>query len=252
MAAYYNENDQRSAAWLKELIKDGLIAAGEVDDRSIRDVSAADLRGFDQCHFFAGIGGWSAALRLAGWKDDRPVWTGSCPCQPFSAVGQRKGFDDKRHLWPVWHELIRQRRPAIIFGEQSAQATDWLGLVRGDLDTLEYAVGAVPIEAASAGADTLGDRFWFVAASNLAELRWKPSTRQQPEPEQNTRACPDDARGQDNWRRGSDGKKRRVNPGIDWMAHGVRHRMGKIRGYGNAIDPRLGAAFIEAACSQAA
>lgn len=252
MTAYYNENDARSAGWLRELIKDGLIAPGEVDDRSIRDVSASDLRDFTQCHFFAGIGGWSAALRLAGWSDHRPVWTGSCPCQPFSSVGQRKGFDDPRHLWPIWYELIRQRRPAIVFGEQSSQAVDWLGLVRGDMEAMDYAMGAMPIEAACAGADTLGDRFWFVAASNLVELRWKSSAGQQSELEQNSRACPDDAGRQDNWRRGSDGKKRRVNAGIDWMAHGVQHRMGKIRGYGNAIDPRLGAAFIEAACSAAA
>jgi DNA (cytosine-5)-methyltransferase 1 len=67
------------------------------------------LRGFTQCHFFAGIGVWSYALRLAGWPDDRPVWTGSCPCQPFSAAGKGAGFADERHLWPAWHHLIRER-----------------------------------------------------------------------------------------------------------------------------------------------
>src|SRR5262245_61550365 len=98
--AYYNENDRFAAAWLRELIRAGHIAAGEVDERSIEDVRADDLRAFTQCHFFAGIGGWSYALRLAGWPDDRPVWTGSCPCQSFSQAGQQKGFDDPRHLWP--------------------------------------------------------------------------------------------------------------------------------------------------------
>ncbi len=84
MTAYYNEFDPAAEAWLRELIKAGEIAPGDVDTRSIEDVRPSDLRGYTQCHFFAGIGGWSLALRMAGWPDDRPVWTGSCPCQPFT------------------------------------------------------------------------------------------------------------------------------------------------------------------------
>ena len=55
--AYYNEIDRFAAAWLRELIKAGLLPDGEVDERSIADVSPGDLAGFTQCHFFAGIGG---------------------------------------------------------------------------------------------------------------------------------------------------------------------------------------------------
>ena len=66
MTAYYNENDLNAAAWLRNLINMGEIADGEVDTRSIEDVTPNDLKGFTQCHFFAGIGGWSYALRLAG------------------------------------------------------------------------------------------------------------------------------------------------------------------------------------------
>ena len=84
---YYNEFDPYAAQWLRNLIDAGHIPKGEVDSRSIKDVKASDLTGFVQCHFFAGLGGWSHALRLAGWPEDRPVWTGSCPCQPFSAAG---------------------------------------------------------------------------------------------------------------------------------------------------------------------
>ena len=107
MTAYYNEFDPFAAAWLRELIKKGHIAHGEVDERPIQEVRPEDLRGYTQCHFFAGIGGWSYALRLANWPDDRPVWTGSCPCQPFSSAGRQKGKADDRHLWPVWERLIR-------------------------------------------------------------------------------------------------------------------------------------------------
>lgn len=129
MSAYYNENDQKAAAWLRSLIAAGLIAPGDVDERSITDVRATDLVGYRQCHFFAGIGGWSYALRLAGWPDDRPVWTGSCPCQPFSVAGKGEGENDERHLWPVFRELIAERRPSTIFGEQVAsnKGREWYG-----------------------------------------------------------------------------------------------------------------------------
>lgn len=123
MSAYYNEFDKHAAQWLRNLIAAGLIAPGDVDERSIADVRADDLAGYRQCHFFAGIGIWSHALRMAGWPDDREVWTGSCPCQPFSTAGQGKGFDDERHLWPVWVDLIRECRPKTIFGEQVSSAS---------------------------------------------------------------------------------------------------------------------------------
>lgn len=120
MRNYYNEFDPSAAAWLRELIAAGLIPYGDVDERSIEDVKPGDLRGYRQCHFFAGIGGWSHALELAGWPADRPVWTGSCPCQPFSSAGKGAGFDDQRHLWPAWMRLIATCKPPIIFGEQVA------------------------------------------------------------------------------------------------------------------------------------
>ncbi len=144
MTAYYNEIDPYVAAWLRNLIDAGHIAPGDVDTRSIEDVTPKDLEGYSQCHFFAGIGGWSLALRLAGWPDDRPVWTGSCPCQPFSTAGKRKGFADERHLWPAWHWLIEQCRPSIVFGEQvaSKDGKTWFDLVSSDLEASGYAGGA--------------------------------------------------------------------------------------------------------------
>ncbi len=42
MTAYYNENDPYAAQWLRNLIGAGLIAPGDVDERSIVDVKAND------------------------------------------------------------------------------------------------------------------------------------------------------------------------------------------------------------------
>jgi DNA (cytosine-5)-methyltransferase 1 len=165
MAAYYNEFDPKAAAWLRELIKEGLIPDGFVDERSIADVQPGDLAGYDQCHFFAGIGGWSHALRLSGWLDDRPVWTGSCPCQPFSAAGKGLGNADKRHLWPQFARLIGECRPPVVLGEQVASALGkiWLSRVRADLEEMGYAVGAADLCSASVGAPHIRQRLYWVA-----------------------------------------------------------------------------------------
>lgn len=173
MAAYYNEIDPAAAAWLRELINRDLIAPGVVDERSIEDILPGELAGYTQCHFFAGIGGWSYALRLAGWPDDRPVWTGSCPCQPFSSAGQGAGFADQRHLWPAFQHLIAQCRPAIVFGEQvaSKDADPWIDLVHADLENLGYAFGCIPFPSAGIGAPHIRDRNYWVGLADPDNAR---------------------------------------------------------------------------------
>ncbi|EMP7134688.1 DNA cytosine methyltransferase [Serratia marcescens] len=166
--AYYNEIDPYAAQWLRNLIAAGHIAPGDVDERSIEDVKPDDLRNYTQCHFFAGIGVWSYALRNAGWPDDKPVWTGSCPCQPFSAAGKGSGFDDERHLWPAFHWLIGECRPQHVFGEQvaSGNANAWFDLVQADLEAMDYAFGLVPFPSAGVGAPHIRDRAYWVANAN--------------------------------------------------------------------------------------
>ena len=167
-SALYNEIEPFACEWLGNLIAGGHIAAGEVDARSIAELDAARLAGVVQAHFFAGIGGWSAALRLAGWPDDRAVWTASCPCQPFSSAGKRGGFDDERHLWPVLFALIRECRPAVLFGEQvaSRDGLAWFDAVHADLEGAGYTVGAADLCAAGVGAPHIRQRLWFVADSD--------------------------------------------------------------------------------------
>jgi DNA (cytosine-5)-methyltransferase 1 len=165
MTAFYNEIDPYAAAWLRNLIKAGLIPDGEVSTHSIVDLRPSDLSGFDQCHFFAGIGGWSQALRLAGWAPDRPVWTGSCPCQPFSVAGKGAGTDDPRHLWPHFHRLIQACRPPVVLGEQVAGKAGygWFDGVRADLEATGYAGRAVDIPALAVNAPHIRQRLYWVA-----------------------------------------------------------------------------------------
>jgi DNA (cytosine-5)-methyltransferase 1 len=166
--AWYNEIDPYAAQWLKNLIAKNLVAPGDVDTRSIRDVKPDDLKKYTQCHFFAGIAGWSYALRLAGWDDARPVWTGSCPCTPFSAAGKGLGAADDRHLWPVWFELIGECAPVRIFGEQvaSKDGLTWLDIVQTDLEKAGYASGTVDLCAAGFGAPHIRQRLYWVADAN--------------------------------------------------------------------------------------
>ncbi|TNV22104.1 DNA cytosine methyltransferase [Buttiauxella sp. B2] len=173
--AYYNEIDPFAAQWLRNLIEAGQIAPGYVDERSIEDVTPSDLRGFTQHHFFAGVGVWSYALRQAGWPDSKPVWTGSCPCQPFSAAGKGNGFDDERHLWPAFQWLIKECKPEHILGEQVAagNANVWFDLVQADLEGMGYAFGLTPFTAASIGAPHIRERAYWVAH---ADMQHQPAT----------------------------------------------------------------------------
>lgn len=162
---YYNEFDHKAASWLQVLIDEKQIPYGHIDTRSITDVSASDLDGFTQCHFFAGVGGWSLALKLSGWPEDREVWTGSCPCQPFSCAGRGMGVDDERHLWPDFRNLIGQRRPAIVFGEQvaSKDGLGWLAGVSADMETGGYRFAAADLCAAGVGAPQKRQRLYWLA-----------------------------------------------------------------------------------------
>ena len=274
--AYYNEIDPYAAEWLRNLIAAGHIAPGDVDERSIEDVKPDDLRNYTQCHFFAGIGVWSYALRNAGWPDDKPVWTGSCPCQPFSAAGKGDGFDDERHLWPHFHWLISECRPEHVLGEQvaSGNANAWFDLVQADLEAMDYAIGIVPFPSAGVGSPHIRDRAYWVAnayheglegrkrmsecsteliagTSGVVDrmaraegIRWgkgsKACLRSQ-NPSQ-TNGFWRDA----DWLFCRDGKWRPVRPGSFPLVNGVTARVGRLRAYGNAITAEAAQTFINA------
>jgi DNA (cytosine-5)-methyltransferase 1 len=244
VTAWYNEIEPFAAETLRNLIKTGHIAPGVVDERSIEDVTPADLVGYTQCHFFAGIGVWSLALRRAGWPDDRHVWTGSCPCQPFSAAGKGAGFADERHLWPSWHWLIAQRRPAVIVGEQvaSRDADPWIDLVQDDLEGMGYAVGAIPFPASSVGAPIIRERIYFCAS--LPD-RARPQRPIQPafagrEALASAWRAIERIHAEGIWQTWLS------ESGTPALVDGAPARIGRLRSVGNAINAEAARVFIEA------
>jgi DNA (cytosine-5)-methyltransferase 1 len=277
--AYYNEWDPYAAAWLRNLIAEGLLPDGDVDETDIRDVYPLDLVGYTQCHFFAGIGGWPLALRRAGWPDDRDVWTGSCPCQPFSTAGAGGGFADERHLWPFFHQLIRVCRPHVVFGEQVevAVAHGWLDIVCDDLAGEGYTCGAVATPACGVGAPHIRQRLWWVADNMWAGRSERRAGARDGQVAgsggldgvADTNGARSQGRfvggdGADEraarpaglggfwsdaeWLPCRDGKARPTKPGIFPLAHGVPARVGKLRAAGNAIVPQVAEDFIRAYC----
>lgn len=238
MAAYYNEIDGYCAEWLRRLIAAGEIAPGEVDERSITEVSPDDLRGFTQCHFFAGLGGWSYAMRLAGWGDDEPAWTGSCPCQPLSCAGLQLAHADERHLWPAFHRLITERRPTIVFGEQVAGklGQEWVAAVRADMESDGYAFGAAVLPAFGVRAPHRRERaFWFSAdAQRLQQPRQEPRCR------------PDRRVGREQQLFPWDGGWPKALARLRAVDDGIPRCVAATDAARNAIVPQVAAAFIRA------
>jgi DNA (cytosine-5)-methyltransferase 1 len=242
MVNYYNEFNPKAAAALRQLIADGLIPEGVVDERSITDVTGEELRGFTQCHFFAGIGGWSLALQLAGWPSTRPVWTGSCPCQPFSVAGKQNGKDDERHLWPVWFRLIQQCNPSVVFGEQvaAAVAKGWLDEVATDMESCGYSVGSAVLPACSVGAPHRRDRLWFVASDNNGERGQRLGT-EKVQGIDSFSWCKD-VRSIEDLR----GRSDIPEPLVCSNGNGIYDGLAELHAFGNAIVPQVGAEFIKA------
>tara|TARA_R100000951_G_scaffold81377_1_gene69089 strand:- start:270 stop:1145 length:876 start_codon:yes stop_codon:yes gene_type:complete len=283
MTAFYNEIDPFAAQWLRNLIDAGHIAPGVVDERSIWDIAPEELDGFTQCHFFAGIGVWSHALRSAGWPDDRPVWTASCPCQPFSSAGKGAGLADERHAWPAVLWLAQARHPRTIFGEQvsSKDGLGWFDIVQADMDREGYTVSGLDTCAAGVGAPHIRQRLYFVADADSARSQghregFGPQASS-PEEQAGRAGSVGDSndvgnaeerevpKGERHPARGSgevlsfwsdaqwvycddpNGPRwRPIEPGTFPLADGTPARVGRLRAYGNALCAPQAEAFVRA------
>jgi DNA (cytosine-5)-methyltransferase 1 len=250
MTALYNEIDPDAAHVLRQLIADGVIAPGVVDTRSIKDLTPDDLAGFTQVHFFAGGGLWSVAARMAGWPDDRPLWTGSCPCQPHSAAAseRKRGFEDDRDLWPCWMGLVAECRPDVVAGEQVDDSVAWIDRMLADMEAAGYAVGTMDLPSCAVDAPVVGMRTFFVAEAGGAGCGEPggPVAVATPPQFDGAQRPSGSARFSDHVTTGELGRRRRFEPGVRLLADDVPGRVALLRLAGNAINPRLAAQVLAA------
>lgn len=258
--ALYNEIDAFAGRWLHELCAAGAILDGDIDGRSVTALTSADLAARDQIHFFAGIGIWSYALECAGWPSaGLTTWTASLPCQPFSSAGRKRGFDDERHLWPSFYNLVRECGPDVIFGEQVASKDGyaWLDNVHVDLEAAGYAVGAVDFCAAGVGAPQRRQRLYWVATrmGNAEGIKRKLQLRGRQEgmrwevspgvgSSSDTAGATAGFWGDAVWFDCLDGTRRPLGPGIRSLASGSSWHVDALRGFGNALNAEAAVAFV--------
>lgn len=146
------------------------------------------------------------------------VISGGFPCQPFSVAGKRRGKADDRYLWPEMLRVVQDLRPAWVVGENVAGIVSMaLDQVLSDLEGIGYACQAFIIPACAVDAPHRRDRCAIVA--------YRDSVRQPRD--DGRREFPLFAHGC--WWP--------TEPNVDRVAHGISHRVDRVRCLGNAVVP---------------
>lgn len=249
---FYNDIDTNCCKILQQLVDKGALPSGTINSESITQIQSVESFPH-QCHFFAGIGGWPIALKLAGIPESANVWTGSCPCQPFSVAGKKRATGDSRHLWPEFYRLIQKHRPTIIFGEQVASplAYAWWDTVAADLEDALYSCAAASLCAYAVQLPHQRQRLFWVAYTDKNGLPdWIPAWEQRvlaierKEPFIASQTSGADIGFETLW--DLSGATLLTKPGVCPVVDGIPSRMGRkmIASYGNAIVPLLAAEFV--------
>jgi DNA (cytosine-5)-methyltransferase 1 len=203
------------------------------------------------------------------WHEiERPdVICGGYPCQPFSTAGKRRGTNDPRHLWPWVREAISELRPKYAILENVRGHLSMGGAqVVGDLAQIGYDAEWRIISAASLGANHRRDRIIIVAYPNNAGERTprrnlddqtskSSAERRDPRHEFGGRSsevadtngrrqqkCDAQERGLPIFNACSTQPKFsqwEIEPDVGRVAHGIPHRVDRLKGLGNAVVPQL-------------
>jgi len=250
----YVENDSYAIEVIKARIRDGIL-----DDAPIWD----DARTFD-------------GHPWAGYVD---IVTAGFPCQPFSLAGKRLGRKDRRNLWPDTLRIIREVRPgyALLENVPALLSSGYFGTILGELAESGYDVRWDCIPASALGAPHQRDRLWIMAHTKGKRKRRLPirSRRSHKAKADLTRIGEeipnpdlqhDDISGYG--RRPDIGKEKKIDtnpvsfqleesgnepafkglaeirwwdtePELDRVAHGISHRVDRLRTIGNGQVPAV-------------
>ncbi|MCI6780497.1 MAG: DNA (cytosine-5-)-methyltransferase [Dialister sp.] len=163
------------------------------------------------------------------------VISGGFPCQPFSVAGKQKGKDDDRYLWPEMLRVIRELRPRCVVGENvSGLIRIALAEILSELQIIGYEARGYSSAARDVGGLHKGERIFIVAAANdrSAAVRGNAQLPTNGSPER----CGDHhGRGTekpDLWKRWE------VEPRPYGVAHGIPHRVDRLKCLGNAVVPQ--------------
>ncbi|TWH49615.1 DNA cytosine methyltransferase [Sporomusa sp. KB1] len=158
------------------------------------------------------------------------------PCQPYSLIGERRGEEDDRALWPYVFDRISEIRPRWFIGENVAGHVS-MGLddVLSDLESVNYTTQPIVIPAASVGANDERYRLFVVANLDCAGLESGSKTITHTKnagkfiPGSGFTVIPPAITPRNEWKH-----KPLLGRGI----HGIPNRMDRIRTLGNAVKPQ--------------
>lgn len=202
-----------------------------------------------------GVLRWDDLRTLPPWECDLLV--GGFPCQPYSKAGAQLAAEDPRDLLPAVIRAIGLVRSRFVLLENVEPFLQFgMGRLLGALASLGYDAEWHCIPAAAVGAPHLRDRVWILAYANgSGHLHGQPvldpaeggvealslsggcgeamadtnGQRQQQPPR----------RVSEIWGRAGNGRWWATEPPVGRVAHGVPHRVDRIKGLGNAVVPQV-------------
>ena len=193
------------------------------------------------------------------------IITGGFPCQPFSHAGKRKGTDDSRYLWPEMLTTIRILKPSFVVGENVAGLVSMengktLDNILSDLENEGYQVESFIIPACGVGAWHRRDRIWIIGrlntncnSGNLEKLRIRGGILGKENIGSEATGFTNGIDGtRDSGQSKSsvggmvnglpselDGYWDRESAGVARVATGIKNRVDRLKGLGNAIVPQV-------------
>ena len=209
------------------------------------------------------------------WRGLVDVISGGFPCQDISAAGKGAGIEGSRSgLWAEMYRIVREVRPRFVFVENSPMLTSrGLGRVLGDLAASGYDAAWLVLGAADVGAPHVRKRIWILAhdvahpdGSGWHAQHYEAGVAGQTLGEASEQqscgagggedvADSDGERCEEQWRPGAAGEEVSAAGGCGWwssepsvgrVAHGVAHRVDRLKSIGNGQVPLVAAtAFCE-------